>query len=73
MQALIQKISEIIRQIESEYPELYRYLDENPITLPKTKHPKVNEEVLDEYLRSLELLLRNHKKSHPRNSNTFKQ
>ena len=64
MQLLIQKISEITRTIESDYPEIYRYLDENPITLPKRKDPKVDEEVLKEYLRSLELLVENYKRTH---------
>ena len=64
MQALIQQIADITRLIETDYPELYQFLDENPITLPRAKHPKVDDEAMQEYLRSLKLLLENHRRSH---------
>ena len=64
MQALIQKINEILIIIESEYPEIYRFLDENPITIARSDHPELNESVMEDYLRSLQLLLKNHVESH---------
>lgn len=64
MQETIQQISDLIRQIETDYPELYQYLDENPMTLPQSSDPKVDEQAMVDYLRSLELLLENHKRLH---------
>ena len=34
IQKLTQEINELTVRIEQEHPELYRYLDENPITIP---------------------------------------
>ena len=63
MRDLIKQITDITKLIEIEYPELYQYLDENPITLSRRKHPKVDEEVMREYLNSLQILLDNHRRS----------
>lgn len=63
MQELLHQISAITQKIESEYPELYRFLDENPIALTRSDHPEVNEADMEEYLKSLQLLLKNHVES----------
>tara|TARA_R110002012_G_scaffold39330_8_gene108849 strand:+ start:3838 stop:4017 length:180 start_codon:yes stop_codon:yes gene_type:complete len=50
--------------MESQYPELYQFLDENPITLPLLPHPEMNKEVMESYLQSLQELLDHHVKTH---------
>ena len=61
---LISRISELTAIIESKYPELYKYLDERPVTLPRIEKPVIDNSALEDYLRSLELLLMNHQRYH---------
>jgi hypothetical protein len=58
------EISKLTYQIETYYPELYRFLDENPMTLPITPYPKVDKIALQEYLESLRQLLKHHLDTH---------
>ncbi len=60
---ILKEISQLIRTIESQYPELYRFLDETPMTLPIKAHPKVDEKAMEEYLQSLRTLLKHHNKT----------
>jgi hypothetical protein len=64
LKTLIAEITRITTEIETEHPELYRFLDENPMTLPATGHPKINKEVLEEYLQSLRQQLRHYLEAH---------
>ncbi|WP_424367343.1 hypothetical protein [Maribacter sp.] len=57
-------ITRLTSKIETEYPELYRFLEENPITLPTMAHPEVHKKELQDYLESLEQLLDKHLKTH---------
>jgi len=59
-QMLISEISEFTKNIESNYPELYKFLDENPITIPSESDPIINITVLEAYLESLKQLLKHH-------------
>jgi hypothetical protein len=65
---LITEITKLTSKIETEYPELYQFLDENPLTLPDIPHPEIDEAILRVYKESLEQLLRHylqtHKKEH---------
>ena len=61
---LLTEITEITTTIETKYPELYRSLDENPITIPATNNPNIDSEVLEEYLESLKQLLSHYLKTH---------
>ena len=61
---LMTEITRITTEIETEHPELYRFLDENPMTLPATGHPEINKEVLEEYLQSLRQELRHYLEAH---------
>lgn len=61
---LIAEISRITTEIETKHPELYRYLDENPMTLPAMDHPEINKEVLEEYLQSLSQQLKHFLEAH---------
>lgn len=61
---LLNEITELTHTIESYYPELYRFLDENPMTIPDRSHPKIDASVLQEYLESLKKLLAHHVDTH---------
>ncbi|WP_053976543.1 hypothetical protein [Mangrovimonas xylaniphaga] len=61
---LLTKIADITRDIETNYPEVYKYLNEDPMTIPNMEHPSVDETELREYLASLEMLLEKYKKDH---------
>lgn len=63
-QELLKEITDITYKIETEYPELYRFLDENPITVPVVEHPSISNKVLSDYLVDLKNLLNNHIQSH---------
>lgn len=60
LQQLTKEISDLTLKIEQEYPELYRYLDENPMTIPCCDHPEVNTKNFSDYLDSLRSLLKTH-------------
>ncbi|AIY13850.1 hypothetical protein [Cellulophaga baltica] len=57
-------ISQLIKTIETDYPELYQFLDENPVTIPSEKHPDLDKDTLEGYLADLNSLLEHHIKNH---------
>lgn len=61
---ILNEITQLTLNIETNYPELYRTLDENPMTLPVTSHPHIDKKVLQEYLESLKQLLEHHLETH---------
>ncbi len=61
---LLHEITELTNRIESYHPELYRFLDENPMTVPDSSHPKIDASVLQDYLESLEKMLAHHLDTH---------
>lgn len=52
-QELLTEISTITREIEEHDPELLKYLDETPMTIPDVNNPDVDNKALEEYLESL--------------------
>lgn len=64
LQGILKEITQLTYTIEANYPELYRTLDENPMTIPATEHPHINKEVMQEYLESLKQLLEHHLETH---------
>ena len=66
LQALNKEINILTLKIEREYPELYQYLDENPITIPCCEHPDLNTKTFSDYLDSLNELLKHHIETHVR-------
>ena len=60
LQALLAEISKLTKIIETNYTELYQFLDENPLTIPSESHPTIDEKILKEYLESLKQLLKHH-------------
>lgn len=61
---LITEIAALTREIETNYPEIYEHLDENPMTIPSMESPKVDAKELESYLNSLKELVKNHKEKH---------
>lgn len=61
---LLSEITRLTCEIETEHPELYRFLDENPMTLPATGHPEISKNVLAEYLEGLRQQLRHFLETH---------
>ncbi|MEL6811340.1 MAG: hypothetical protein AAFP76_08410 [Bacteroidota bacterium] len=64
IQRLLIRIAQLNTDIQVNYPELYRNLDENPMTIPTMDHPRINLESLQEYLESLQELVRRHTEIH---------
>lgn len=63
---LNKKIFEITMLIQNQHPELWKYLNEMPDTIPSIENPKINSESLQEYFNSLEQLLQNYLLEHPK-------
>jgi hypothetical protein len=61
---ILNEITELTLNIETNYPELYRSLDENPLTLPVIQHPHIDKEIMQEYLESLKQLLNHYLDEH---------
>ena len=62
---LFREITLLTTNIETNYPELYQYLDENPMTIPVEDHPDIDVGIMQDYLMSLKDLLRHHLETHP--------
>ncbi|MEZ4856852.1 MAG: hypothetical protein R2812_10310 [Gelidibacter sp.] len=63
-QQLLIEITDLTLHIETNYPELYIYLDENPMTIPTAIHPEVDEKSLRIYLETLKSVLDNYIEKH---------
>ncbi len=61
------KILKITMVIQENYPELSKYLNEMPITIPIDSSPKVNVKNLEKYYDSLVELFRNYVAEHQLN------
>lgn len=61
---LLTEITQLTTNIETNYPELYRSLDENPLTIPATNHPHIDEQIMENYLESLKQLIKHHLETH---------
>ena len=62
LQNILTAITALTTTIEIDYPELYRSLGENPITIPVSQHPQMDKGVMQAYLESLQVLLENYLK-----------
>ncbi|WP_299667869.1 hypothetical protein [uncultured Polaribacter sp.] len=58
------QILKITNHIETNYPELYAVLDENPLTIPSEGNPAITIDLLEEYLDSLKQILNHYIKNH---------
>lgn len=64
VQDLMEEITQLTSNIEANYPELYHFLDENPVTIPSKAHQDIDTVILEDYLESLKRMLRQHVESH---------
>lgn len=60
LQNIVTEISQLTKNIETNYPERYIFLDENPMTIPTESHPIINNKILQDYLDHLKQLLKHH-------------
>lgn len=60
LQDLITEITQLTTHIETNYPELYRSLGENPLTIPAINDPHIDKKAMEEYFDSLTQLLKHH-------------
>ncbi|TXD50126.1 hypothetical protein [Polaribacter sp. IC073] len=67
LQTILTQITQLTTNIETNYPELYRSLDENPMTIPSVNHPHIDATVMQEYLENLKQLLWHHIETHKTN------
>ena len=59
------KILKITLTIQDQYPELSKYIEEMPVTIPNEKNPDVTLDNLKTYYESLSLMLNKYKSEHP--------
>ena len=60
------KILEVTMKIKDHYPELSKYLDEMPVTVPSEKDPEITLNHLKTYYESLNSLLNKYKADYPK-------
>ena len=53
LQRILKEITQLTFPIESKYPELYQFLDEDPSTIPNMARPEIDIEIMQDYLESL--------------------
>ncbi|MBU1370228.1 MAG: hypothetical protein KJ578_12500 [Bacteroidetes bacterium] len=58
---LNEKILKITLKIKEQYPELYQYLEEMPVTVPAENDPEISLNQLNTYYESLIALLKKYK------------
>lgn len=65
-QKTLAEISQVTRDIEDNYPELQKYLDETRITLPEgaNNQATMDNGSLKEYLNSLKEMVKKYKEEH---------
>jgi hypothetical protein len=59
------KILKITTEINDHNPELLKYLDEMPLTIPSEEDPEMNVQQLQSYYNSLVTLLKEYKDKNP--------
>lgn len=61
---LLKEVTELTTNLETNYPELYRLLDENTLTLPDDNEPVIDKKIMENYLETLKQLLKHHLETH---------
>ena len=64
LNTILKKISDLTYRIEIEYPELYQFLDEDPMTIPSIENPEMGKKVMQEYFEDLKEKLKQYSKTH---------
>ena len=60
LNSLMQEIIQLTSAIETNYPELYKYLSETPLNFSDPDINTVSKESLEDYLESLKIRLQHH-------------
>ncbi|MGL2965765.1 hypothetical protein [Flavobacterium sp. XGLA_31] len=66
---LMQDVISLTTEIETNYPELYKYLSETPIPLGQTKNQMIHAIDLEQYLETLKTQLQHHIETHHKEKN----
>lgn len=61
---LTENISKITMTIREEFPELIKFLNEMPETIPNVVHPAIDTKILQDYFNSLKKLLQEYAPNH---------
>ncbi len=61
------KILAITIRINDQFPELSKYIEEMPVTIPNEQHPKITQTNLETYYNSLSSILNKYILEHPEN------
>lgn len=61
---LMTEITQLTANIETNYPEVYRLLDENTLTIPAEGQPDIDKKILENYLQTLKELLKHRIEEH---------
>ena len=61
---LMQEIIELTTEIETKYPELYKYLGETPVSIAETEKKVISTHDLELYLETLKAQLLHHIETH---------
>lgn len=64
LQALISEIVELTITLEEQYPERYRFLEEDPITIPSVSNPKLDKKAMQEYSNDLKQMIEGYSQTH---------
>lgn len=62
---LNQQILEVTLKIKKKYPELSKYIEEMPVTIPDIENPEVTRKNLKTYYDSLQSMLNKYILEHP--------
>lgn len=60
LQNTLKEISQLTKTIETDYPELYQFLNESPMEIPSESHPTIDKKIMKDYLDSLKQMLKHH-------------
>lgn len=61
---LTENISKLTMVIRDEFPELIKFLNEMPETIPDVEHPEINTKILQDYFNSLKSVLLKYAPNH---------
>jgi len=67
---LMAEITQLTSNIETNYPEVYRLLDENTLTIPVAGQPDIDKKILENYLQTLKELLKHRIEEHKTSATT---
>ncbi|NKI25785.1 hypothetical protein HCG49_04330 [Arenibacter sp. 6A1] len=58
LQRILTEITQLTNTIKADHPQLYKFLDEDPVTIPTKDHPDITLKVMKDYLDSLKQILK---------------